>query len=363
MTPLVLANAKTLWFVTRGSGVVALILLTCSMLLGVMLGLRARSARWPRFAFADIHRNLTLLAIAFVVVHVVTTIADGYVPISIVAAFIPFASSYRPVWLGLGAISFDLLIALVATSLLRHRISPRVWRAVHWLAYLTWPIALVHSLGTGSDARFGWLAGLGFASLATVALAVLVRAGLGKGPSPVRLASAVAAVAAPIMVSLWYQSGPAQHGWASRAGTPAAVLAKGTSATPSGKNVSLEQRPPAPTSFASALSGTERQLQGSGGLVTVRLSLRLRGGPQGAARIDLRGVPEGDGVSLTASGVSFVPATTRSVYTGQVVGLEEQHVVAAVRDAAGHRLRLDFELSIDAARHSVTGVVTAGVDG
>ena len=360
MTPLLLANAKTLWFVTRGSGVVALILLTCSMVLGVVVGLRARSQRWPRFAFADVHRNLTLLAIAFVGIHVVTTIADGYAPISVAAAFVPFASSYRPVWLGLGAISLDLLIALVVTSLLRHRISPRVWRGVHWLAYVTWPVALVHSLGTGSDARFGWLAGLGFVSLATVCLAVVVRAGLGGGLRPLRLGAAVAAVAVPILVFLWYQSGPAQHGWARRAGTPTAVLAKGTHRLPAAGDVSLEQRVSAPTSFTSALSGTERQVQGSGGLVTVRLSVRLRGGPRGAARIDLRGIPENGGVSLTASGVSFVPATTRSVYTGQVVGLDGQHVVADVRDGAGHQLRLDFQLSIDTATHSVTGVVTTG---
>jgi sulfoxide reductase heme-binding subunit YedZ len=358
VTPLLLANAKTLWFVTRGSGVVALILLTCSMVLGVVLGLRARSPRWPRFAFADIHRNLTLLALAFVAVHVATTIADGYAPISVVAAFVPFASSYRPVWLGLGAISLDLLLALVATSLLRHRISPRLWRVVHWLAYAAWPVALVHSLGTGSDARFGWLAGLGFASLAIVALAVLIRVGLGDGPSLTRLGSAVAAVAAPILVFLWYQSGPAQHGWAHRAGTPAAVLAKGTRVASPAGNVSLEQPPAAPASFASALAGTERELRSPGGLVTVRLSLKLRGGPHGAVRIDLRGVPEGEGVSLTASGVSFVPATTRSVYTGQVVGLEEQRVLADVRDAAGDRLRLDFQLSIDSSTHAVTGVVT-----
>ena len=112
--------------------------------------------------------------------------------------------------------------------------------------------------------------------------------------------------------------------------------------------MSLVQPATEPTSFASALSGTEREVQGSDGLVTVRLSLRLRGGPRGAARIDLRGVPSGEGVSLTASGASFVPATTRSIYTGQVVGLDGQHVVVAVRDGAGHGLRLDFRLSIDA---------------
>lgn len=363
MTPFVLANAKTLWFVTRGSGVVALILLTCAMLLGVTLGLRARSARWPRFAFADLHRNLTLLAIVFVAMHVITTIADGYAPISFVSAFVPFTSSYRPVWLGLGAISLDLLLALVVTSLLRHRISARFWRAAHWLAYLTWPVALVHSFGTGSDARFGWLASLGFASLGIVALAVLVRAGLGGGPSHIRLGAAAGAVAAPILVFLWYQSGPSQHGWAKRAGTPTAVLAKGARTPPAAGNVSLVQPAAAPTSFTSALSGTESELQGSAGLVTVSLTMHLRGGPRGAARIDLRGVPSGEGVSLTASGVSFVPATTRSVYTGQVVGLDGQHVVADVRDDAGHRLRLDFRLSIGSRTHAITGVVATTGDG
>lgn len=362
MTSLMLANARTLWFVTRGSGVVALILLTCATLLGVTLGVRARSARWPRFAFADLHRNLTLLAIVFVTVHVVTTIADGYAPITVVAAFVPFTSSYRAVWLGLGAISFDLLLALVVTSLLRHRISARFWRAAHWLAYVTWPVALVHSFGTGSDARFGWLATLGFVSLTIVALAVLVRAGLATGPSHIRLGAAVGAVAAPILVFLWYQSGPSQHGWAKRAGTPTAVLAKGRIARAAG-NVSLVQPPSAPTSFASALAGTERELQGADGLVTVRLTLRLRGGPRGAARIDLRGVPSGEGVSLTASGVSFIPATTRSVYTGQVVGLDGQHVAADVRDGAGHGLRLDFRLSIDSRSHAVTGVVATRGNG
>ena len=360
MTPLVLANAKSLWFVTRGSGVVALLLLTGSMVLGIVVGLRARSALWPRFAFADIHRNLTLLAIAFVGVHVVTTITDGYAPISITAVFLPFASTYRPIWLGLGALALDLLLALVATSLLRHRIAPRLWRGVHWLAYAAWPVALLHSFGTGSDARFGWLAALGLGSLAAVALAALIRIGLGAGPRTVRAGAAGAALVAPVAVFLWYESGPAQHGWARRAGTPTAVLEKGVSASPGVRNVPVAAPSSPPTSFASALSGTESQVNAPNGLVTVRLSLRLRGGPRGAARIDLRGIPEGEGVSLTASGVSFVPATTRSVYTGRVVGLEEQHVVAEVRDAAGNRLRLYFQLSIDGVSRAVTGVVTTG---
>ena len=112
-----LASATTLWYVTRGSGVVALLLLTVSVLLGIGVTLRWRGERWPRFAVANVHKNLTLLSIVFVLVHVVTTVADGYAPISLTAAVWPFGSPYRPVWLGLGTVAFDLLLALVATSL------------------------------------------------------------------------------------------------------------------------------------------------------------------------------------------------------------------------------------------------------
>jgi sulfoxide reductase heme-binding subunit YedZ len=88
---------------------------------------------------------------------VLTTVADSYVSIGLTAAFVPFSSSYRGFWLGLGAIAFDLLLAVAVTSLLRDRISYRAWRAVHWLSYASWPVALAHGLGTGTDTRLPWL--------------------------------------------------------------------------------------------------------------------------------------------------------------------------------------------------------------
>jgi len=334
------------------------VLLTSSVLLGIVVALRVRGGRWPRFAVASVHRNLTLLSICFVTVHVVTTVADGYAPISLVSAVVPFTSPYRRIWLGLGAIAFDLLLALVATSLARALIAPRLWRAVHWLAYATWPIALVHSLGTGSDARLGWLSLLGLGCLAAVAVAVLVRVAVGVGDPALRLAGATLAVVVAVTLGLWYQSGPARQGWAKRAGTPASLIARGVRR---GREVALAVAPPG--SFVSALSGTVRQEQARDGLVTVHLSLRLRGGPGGAARIELRGEPAGEGVALTASGVSFVPATTRAVYTGSAVGLAGSQVVADVRDAAGDRLRLAFDLRIDAVSKSVAGVVSSRTGG
>ena len=119
----------------------------------------------------------------------------------------------------------------------------------------------------------------------------------------------------------------------------------------------------APNPFVSAVSGTVSETREPNGLVTVRLAFRLRGGPGGAARIDLRGVPGDEGVSMTASGVSFVPATTRTVYIGKVIGLDGTRVVADVRDHAKHLLRLSFDLQIGTGSHSVTGVLSGSVQG
>jgi hypothetical protein len=348
----------TLWYVTRGTGVVALLLLTASVVLGVVSSLGWRTDRWPRFAVNVVHRNLTLLAVGFVVVHIVTTVLDAYAPVSLVAAIVPFASPYRPLWLGLGAVAFDLLLALVLTSLGRAWISPRAWRAVHWAAYVAWPIALLHAFGTGSDARVGWFAWLGIACLASVALAVAVRASNARRPE-LRLGGVAAALAVPAVLLVWYHAGPSQRGWAKRSGTPTGLLAsRRVRAIPS---VVVPAKPP--TSFVSALAGTLSQSPAPNGQVTIHLVLTLRGGPRGAARLDLRGVPGDEGVAMTASGVSFVPATTRAVYAGKVVALDGSRVVAEVRDAAGDRLRLGFQLQIDPASRAVSGVAVASPSG
>jgi sulfoxide reductase heme-binding subunit YedZ len=352
MTLLATSNGTAFWYLTRASGIVALLLLTAAVALGVLSALRLSSNRWPRFAITDAHRNLTLASIVFIFVHVVTTVADGYAPIGYVDAFVPFLSSYRPLWLGLGAVSFDLLLVLVVTSLLRGAVPPKLWRGLHWLAYVSWPMALVHSIGTGSDSRFGWLQALAYLCIAAVAIAALARVVIGGGPQLPRIGGALAAVAVPIAIFVWYQNGPAQTGWAKRAGTPKTILASKVTTTTITTPAATE-----PTSFTSSLTGTMTTSQ-NGGLATVNIALLLSGGPHGAAKIKLQGVPEGGGVSMTASGVSFVPATTRSVYTGTIVALQGTVVVADVQDSAGHSLQLQFGLNIDRNSGTVSGSVT-----
>jgi len=142
---LTVGSAKQLWYVTRATGIVALLLLTAVVLLGVASSIRWRGRRSPRFVVADLHRNLTLAAIAFIAVHVVTTVVDRFAPIGLKDAVIPFLSPYRPIWLGIGAVSFDLLLALVISSLLRVRVGYPLWRCA--------ALERVRSLAAGSRAR------------------------------------------------------------------------------------------------------------------------------------------------------------------------------------------------------------------
>ena len=165
------------WLLTRATGAVSLLLLTATFALGIADVSRWRSRRWPRFAIDALHRNVSLLAVAFVAVHVFTTLIDQFVSIGVVAAFVPFSNGYKTFFLGLGALAFDLLLALMVTSMLRRRIGARVWRAVHWAAYACWPVALVHALGTGSDASRPWMVALALACSAVIAGALAVRLG------------------------------------------------------------------------------------------------------------------------------------------------------------------------------------------
>src|SRR2546423_920170 len=153
-------NDTLLWYTTRGAGVVALLMLTGVAVLGVLTSLRAAPASWPRFMVGGLHRNLALLTVSFIGVHIVTAVVDPFTHLGWAAALIPFTSYYRTFWLGLGAIAAELLAAVVLSSLLRRLLGFRTWRATHWLAYICWPVALAHGLGTGTASGSAWLRGL-----------------------------------------------------------------------------------------------------------------------------------------------------------------------------------------------------------
>lgn len=173
-------NASTwLWYFGRATGLVALVLLTGVIVLGVLGPMRVASKLWPRFAIRTLHRDVSLLALLVISIHVVVLVLDSYVSIPIAAAILPWGSSYAPFWTGIGAVAFDLLIAIVVTSLARRRVGFRTWRFVHWFAYLSWPVAVAHGLGAGSDSSSAWALGLTLTCIAIVVSAVVVRVEYG----------------------------------------------------------------------------------------------------------------------------------------------------------------------------------------
>lgn len=178
---------RILWYTTRASGAVALILLSAVVVLGLLTRMRVEGRSWPRFLSAAVHRDLSLVAVVFLALHIVTAVVDPFTHLGLVAATVPFGSYYRTFWLGLGTVSVELLVAVLVTSLTRHWIGHRVWRAVHWLAYASWPIAVLHSIGTGTDSSAPWMLAILIPCVGAVIGLALWRA-VSASPDPLQAA-------------------------------------------------------------------------------------------------------------------------------------------------------------------------------
>ena len=169
-----------LWYTTRGAGAVSLILLSSVVVLGILSTLRVESPSWPRFLTTGLHRNIALMTLVFLALHIFTAVVDPFTHLGWTAALIPFSSYYRTFWLGLGAIALELLIAIVVTSLVRGYIGHGLWRAIHWLTYAAWPIGVIHGLGTGTDSTSAWMLAITAACIAAVGMSIFLR--LNAGP-------------------------------------------------------------------------------------------------------------------------------------------------------------------------------------
>jgi len=169
------AGSQGLWFVSRASGLMLLVLFSAVVLLGVAGRTGAAPRHWPRFVSAELHRTLALFLIAFLALHVLTAILDPFVSIGWAATVLPFMSGYRTLAIGLGTLAVDLGGAVLLTSVARGHLGFRAWRAVHWLAYLSWPAAFAHSLTAGNDMGIWWVVVIEWGCAAAVAIAVLAR--------------------------------------------------------------------------------------------------------------------------------------------------------------------------------------------
>ncbi len=340
-------SSQWLWYTTRATGVVALVLLSSSVVLGILTSLRLGTRTWPRFTIQDLHRRVSLLAVVFVGLHVVTTVSDAFAPIGWLSVVVPFASPYRRLWLGLGTVAVDLLLAVSISSMLRQRINSRTWRALHWLAYASWPLAVVHGLGTGTDPHLRWAS----AVVAGCVLAVLAALGwrLMKGwptHAVMRLAVGTTSVVAVVVLGVWTVTGPLRPGWPIRAGTPAALLGRrSTAATPSSPPSTPPTTLPVPP-YRAPLSGTISQRSVASSTVRLEIKAETSGSLVADVDIVMIGTPAASGgLDLHQSDATFGPPGAPAQYQGQIVGLDGSRIVLALVDRTGGQLSLKVDIA------------------
>jgi sulfoxide reductase heme-binding subunit YedZ len=349
------------WYLARGTGAVALVLLTASVVIGILGSVRFVAERWPRFAIDAVHRDVSLLVVVVLVIHIVTSVLDGFAPITLLDGVIPFNSPYRPLWLGLGTLSFDLLVAIAVTSLVRRRLGYRAWRAVHWLAYASWPVAVLHGLGTGSDTRQWWMLALTVVCIMAVLIAVWLRiAHVDSAHAGLRAPATALAVITPVGLMIFALAGPLQSGWAKRSGTPASLLggSSGGATTPVSGVAGGGGSPRALSGpFTANLSGSVRESSASGGAV-VDLTTNVSGQVRGRFRVRIAGQPIGQGLSMTGSQVDLALAGVPSVLQGTINDLRGTAFTARLTDSQGSVVDLHAVLQIDNQSNSVSGTIS-----
>lgn len=358
-------GSTTFWYLTRAAGLVSLLLLTATVVLGMVASVGWTAERWPRFLSQSLHRNLSLLCMVFIGIHVVTTVADGYVPIGLLDAVVPFRTAYRPLWVGFGAVAFDLLLAVAVTSGLRRRIGAHSWRAIHWLAYLCWPVAVLHGLGTGTDTHLTVALGIEVICVAAVVVVGAWRLAVGSARSAGwRVGSAAAGLVVVLGIGLFTLVGPLAPGWSHRAGTSPALLSKlassfshstpattvggasaGGGAAPAGSGI--------PTAaFSDQVTGTYRSAPLSGSnQVQVTLTMTVPASPGSPLVIQLDGTAVDGGVATSSTQVTWGSAT------GTVTNLSGSTLDASVA-GGGRSVQLVLALQLDQNNGTLTGTVS-----
>ncbi|MGZ5298506.1 MAG: ferric reductase-like transmembrane domain-containing protein [Actinomycetota bacterium] len=353
-------SSQAAWYLTRGTGAVSLLLLTAVTVLGILNAVRWSPSGTPRFVLQRVHRNVSLLAVVFIVIHVATAVIDSFAPIRWIDAIVPFRSAYRPLWLGLGAVAFDLMLAVIVTSLVRARLGYRAWRAVHWTAYGLWAVAVFHGLGIGSDSKQLWMLALVVGSVGAVAVATVWRIAVG-WPSwtPTRLTMAFGALSVPIFLGAWFITGPLQPGWAARAGTPKLLLAHTSTVVASSPAVVA----PAPIVLPSttAGSGTTKLHKLSGDRARVVVELQTQDARPLEIRVVLNGQQIQQGISMTDGSVVLTPPESATIYQGSVTGLDGGNIAATLSDGHGDRIALTLALQISPGGSTVAQVLIQAI--
>jgi sulfoxide reductase heme-binding subunit YedZ len=139
------------WYITRASGLTGYFLLWLSMIWGFAVSTKLFQPVLENTFTYDFHEHLSLLGLGFVLIHVVVLLFDKFLPFSVLQLLVPFIDSYRPVWVGLGIISFYVLLLVTFTFYLRQQIGRRAFRAIHVLSLVSYLGTTLHGLFAGTD--------------------------------------------------------------------------------------------------------------------------------------------------------------------------------------------------------------------
>lgn len=200
------------WEIARVGGMLAYVLATGSVVLGLLLSLKAYSTNWPRFITNELHRFVTILTLVFIGIHTLAVFLDPFTAFTPAEVLVPFQAHYRPLWIALGIVSGYLAIAVWASEYLRKRIGYAWWRRFHYLAFAVFLMGAAHGLGTGSDSQTWWGLAIYAVTIGSVALLIAWRVVRSLGPESrnVVLATVGSALAA---IAIFTFVGPAQPGW------------------------------------------------------------------------------------------------------------------------------------------------------
>jgi hypothetical protein len=327
-----------LWYVGRGSGIVAYVLLTASIVLGIALSQRWHAPRWPRLLVDGAHRWITITFYLFIVVHVVTILLDPFTHFAVPDVVVPFWSAYRPLWMSLGIIAAELALAIGATVWVRSRIGYRTWHVLHGLSYPIFAATLLHSIGTGTDTKTLWATALYGSSVVLVVGATIWRTARQPALRRVTVAASTLGVAALV---LWSLHGPYAPGWAAASGTPKALLAVNDTTT----TATAPAGPTLPASFHDTLTGAT-MLNGA------QSEILLRGTATGTTPLEM--AIELANVQGPASGQIQIRTPDQIPLCSGPIGGSSNQAITATCSGYGQQMKLTITIErIDRQRFTV----------
>ncbi len=358
-----LPNVKVLWYITRATGIVSLMLMGIIILLGLATATKLTPKGFGKLVGPDLHRRLSITTLAFLGVHIASAILDPFVVVGFTSSVVPFVAKYRPLWVGLGTVSFDLLIVVIATSVIRHKFNHGIWKKIHYLSWAIISLALFHALGTGSDTQVKVVEIVYVALIFALGIAGTFRSLREYGFSFAQKITAGAGLfAVPLLLLVWATQGPLRVGWAKAANSfsffPNIKLAS------TGSSVSTSTTVTAPTgSFTLPVSGTVTgsliESQTSSGLAIFTMRGSVAGTPDKVA-VQLNGSVQEGSLVLESSSAFLGTSTVPNLYTGTVSQASGATLVLSLTGPNG---TVTAQMNVTVSGTSFTGTFSAPVTG